>query len=71
MTCVFDRLKTGGLKPKPKKCYFAKQQITYLGHVISIKGIEPDGNKLAAVTTYPTLCNSKEVQQFIVLSHYR
>ena len=48
MTCVFDRLRTAGLKLKPKKCHFAKQQITYLGHVISIKGIEPDGNKLAA-----------------------
>ena len=48
MTCVLDRLKTAGLKLKPKKCHFAKQQITYLGHVIFIKGTEPDGNKLAA-----------------------
>ena len=47
MTCVFDRLRTAGLKLKPKKCHFAKQQITYLGHVISINGIEPDDNKLA------------------------
>ena len=69
MTCVFDRLRTAGLKLKPKKYHFTKQQITYLGHVISIKEIEPDDNKLAAVTAYPALCNSKEVKQFIGLSH--
>ena len=66
---VFDRLRTAGLKLKPKKCYFAKQ-ITYLGHVILIKGTEPDGKKLAAVTAYPTPHNSKEVKQFIGLSNY-
>ena len=50
LASVFDRLRTAGLKLKPKKCHFAKQQITYLGHVISLKGIEPDDKKLAAVT---------------------
>ena len=35
-----------------------------------MKGIEPDGKKLAAVTAYPTPRNSKEVKQFIGLSNY-
>ena len=71
MTCsVFNRLRTPDLKLKPKKCHFAKQQITYIGHMISTKETEPDGNKLAAVTAYPTLQNSKEVKQFIGLSNY-
>ena len=59
LVSVFNRLRTAGLKLKPKKCHFAKQQITYLGHVISIEGIEPDGKELTAVTTYPTPRNSK------------
>ena len=67
---VLDRLRTAGLKLKLKKCHFAKQQITYLGHVISTKGVEPDGTKLAAVTAYPTPRNSKEVKQFMGLSNY-
>ena len=70
MTCVFERLRPAGLKLEPKKCHFAKQQITCLSHVISIKEIEHDDNNLAAVTAYPTLCNSKEVKQFIELLHY-
>ena len=38
--------------------------------MISIKGTEPDSKKLASVTAYHTLHNSKEVKQFIGLSNY-
>ena len=67
---IFDRLRTACLKLRPKKCHFTKQQITYLGHVISPKGVEPDGKKLAAVVAYPTPRNTKEVKQFIGLCNY-
>ena len=67
LTSVFDRLSSAGLKLKAKKCYFARTHVTYLGH---IKGIEPDGTKIAAVTAYPTSSNPKEVKQFMGLSNY-
>ena len=70
LVSVFNRLRTAGLKLNLKKYHFAKQQITYLDHVISIKGTAPDGIKLASVTAYPTAHNSKEVKQFIGLSNY-
>ena len=70
LTSVLDRLRTAGLKLKSRKCHFAKKQITYLGHVISPQGVEPDEKKLAAVTAYPTPQNSKEVKQFMGLSNY-
>ena len=70
LVSVFDRLRAAGLKLKPKKCHFAKQQITYLGHVISSNGVEPDGKKLAAVTTYPTPSSNHEVKRFLGLSNY-
>lgn len=58
------------MKLKAKKCNFAKQQITYLGHIISSRGVEPDSKKLAAVTTYPIRYTTKEVKQFMGLSNY-
>ena len=70
LTSVFDRLRLAGLKLKAKKCHFAKQQITYLGYIISSRGVEPDSKKLAVVTTYPTPCTNKEVKQFLGLSNY-
>ena len=39
---VFDKLEKAGLKLKPKKCEFFKTKITYLGHIVSAKGIETD-----------------------------
>ena len=70
LVSVFDRLRAANLKLKAKKCYFARKQVIYLGHVISSKGIEPDKTKIAAVATYPTPQNSKEVKQFMGLSNY-
>jgi len=70
LTSIFDRLRSAGLKLKAKKCHVAKQQITYFGYIISSRGVEPDSKKLAAVTTYPTPCNNKQVKQFLNLSNY-
>ena len=70
LVSVFERLRAAGLKLKPKKCHFAKRQITYLGHVISANGVEPDHKKLAAVTTYPAPCSKHEVKRFLGLSNY-
>ena len=36
---VFKKISKAGLKLKPSKCEFFKPEITYLGHVVSNKGI--------------------------------
>jgi len=59
-----------GLRLRPEKCHFAKTHVTYLGHIISRKGISPDRAKLTAVANYPAPQNNKEVKQFIGLSNY-
>ena len=70
LACVFDRLKAAGLKLKAKKCHFVQEQVTYLGHIISNKGIELDKAKLTAVTAYPTPQTTKKVKQFMGISNY-
>ena len=42
LTKVFQRLREGGLKLKPKKGFFAKSSVKYLGHIVSQRGLEPD-----------------------------
>lgn len=39
---VFDRLESAGLKLQPQKCLFARQSVTYLGHILSTKGLKLD-----------------------------
>ena len=67
---VFERFRSAGLKLKLKKCQFAQKSVTYLGRIISNKGIEPDKAKLEAVINYPKPASSKEVKQFVGLSNY-
>ena len=41
LQAVFDHFAHHGLKLKPSKCHFLKEEITYLGHKISTKGMLP------------------------------
>ena len=38
---VLKKLRAAGLKLKPSKCEFFKDRITYLGHIVSKKGLKP------------------------------
>jgi hypothetical protein len=55
---------------KLSKCAFAQQQIAYLGHVISSKGVSTDPNKVEAVKSWPVPTNSKELRGFLGLAGY-
>jgi len=46
---VLARLRTAGLKLKPQKCAFFQKSVSFLGHVISEKGIATDPAKTEAV----------------------
>ena len=41
LQAIFDDFAHHGLKLKPSKCHFFKEEITYLGHEISAKGMLP------------------------------
>ena len=46
---VLEKFRGAGLRLKPKKCFFAKLQVEYLGHVVSAKGTRADPKKTKAV----------------------
>ena len=39
LEAVFQKLASAGLKLKPSKCFFFKEEIDYLGHLVSGKGV--------------------------------
>ena len=67
---VFERLKSAGLKIRPKKCHLLQTSVQYLGHVISGDGIRTDPQKVAFVSNWPVLRTSKELQSFLGLASY-
>ena len=52
LRAVLDRLRAAGLTCGFKKCRFGKEQIAYLGHVVSAKGVQPDDAKARAVQAF-------------------
>lgn len=46
------KLQTANLKLQPDKCEFLRQEVTYLGHIISKNGVKPDPQKIRAVKEF-------------------
>ena len=46
---VFRRLEEARLKLKPQKCLFLRQEVPYLGHVISADGVRPYNKETEAM----------------------
>lgn len=67
---VLQRLRLAGLKLKPTKCRLFQERVTFLGHVISSQGIEPDPKKVSCIATWPEPKNLTEVRSFLGLASY-
>lgn len=69
---VFDKLRTSALKISPKKCVFCKERVTYVGRIVSNKGIEADPEKTEKVLNWPKPKSPEEVRNFIgFIEYYR
>ena len=67
---VFQRFVEFGVKLKPAKCDFLKQEVAYLGHRISKHGVSTDPKKLEAIQSWPIPRNVKELRSFLGLAQY-
>ena len=67
---IFARLQRVGLRLQPKKCIFGSQEVLYLGHLVSAKGIYPNPAKTKAVMEFPVPTNVKAVRRFLGLASY-
>jgi hypothetical protein len=70
LNSVFGRLREAGLKLQPRKCNFLRHEVSYLGHVVSDKGVTADPAKIERVASWPTPTTTKEVQQFLGFAGY-
>ena len=70
LRAVFEKLKQAGLKLKPSKCEFFKQELTYIGHVASKDGTQTNPKKVEAIPKWPTPTNMTEVGSFLGFTNY-
>ena len=67
---VLDRLRSVGLKVKPSKCVLFQEQVQFLGHLVSQKGVEPLSEKIEAIKNWPRPHCLRDVRAFYGLASY-
>ena len=70
LRAMFEKLKQAGLKLKPSKCECFRQELIYLGHVVSKDGIQTDCKKVKAICKWPVPTNMTEVRSFLGFPNY-
>lgn len=67
---VLKLLRENGLFAKWEKCEFEVDELEFLGHVVSTKGVSMCKTKLDAVLNWPMPNKVKELQAFLGLANY-
>ncbi|KHJ78363.1 reverse transcriptase, partial [Oesophagostomum dentatum] len=62
---VLAKIELIGMKLKASKCEFARDEITFLGFVLSKDGIRPNPDKTKAIDAYPTPKNVTDIKSFL------
>ena len=65
LRAVFEKLKQAGLKLKPLKCELFRQELVYLGHVVSKDGMQTDPKKVEAIHKWPVPTKVTEGRSFL------
>ena len=67
---VFQVLRGQKLYAKIEKCDFFTHQLTFLGYIVSAKGIQVDPSKVEAIQTWPVPRSITEVRSFHGLASF-
>lgn len=67
---IFEKLSEHNLKLQPDKCEFLRKEVSYLGHIISDKGVQPNPDKIEAILNIKQPKNPKDIKSFLGLVGY-
>jgi hypothetical protein len=67
---VLEALTKAGLHLKPKKCEFHRQEVKYLGFIISTTGTKMIPSKITTIQEWPQPQNVKDVQSFLGFANF-
>uniref|UniRef100_A0A1A7X3E1 Gypsy retrotransposon integrase-like protein 1 n=1 Tax=Iconisemion striatum TaxID=60296 RepID=A0A1A7X3E1_9TELE len=62
---VLSKLQAAGVTLNLDKCDLSKQEVKFLGHVLSASGVQPDPDKIKAVIAMKEPSNVSEVRSFL------
>ena len=70
MEKVLTMLEEHQFYAKKSKCAFGKEEVEYLGYIISREGVKVDPNKIKAIRERPKPVNISKLRGFLGLTEY-
>jgi hypothetical protein len=67
---VLTLLQQNKFQVKLSKCSFAKNQLTYLEHIVSSQGVATDPTKIESIKNWPRTTNLKDLRSFLGMAGY-
>lgn len=67
---VLKRLRENNLVAAIDKCQFHQTSVEFLGHVVSVDGIDMEKGKVESIVQWPQPTSLKEMQSFLGLANY-
>ena len=69
---VLRRLRAENIRMKRSKCYFMRDSVEYLGHIVDANGLHATPEKIAAIERAPRPQNVTQLRSFLgLLNYYR
>ena len=70
LTSLLEKCSKQDLRLSAKKLQFKSPSVTFMGHKLTDKGVEPDPAKVDAITKMPTPTDKSGVQRFLGMCQY-
>ena len=70
LSVVLERLEAAGVCLKREKCSFMLQEVEYLGHHVSARGLQPLASKVQAIQDAPTPKDVSQPRSFLEMLNY-
>lgn len=70
LNIILRELRDAGMTVKLRKPQFIRKEVTFLGHIVSQKGIKFDPARINSIVNFPIPRNIKELRAFLRLINY-
>ena len=70
LTAVPGQIQMAGIKLNLSMCNIRKKELSFLGHTVSEKGLQPDATHVMAVTEAPPPTDIQKLRSFLGLTSW-
>ena len=70
LVALLQRCRSKGIKLNQKKLKFRRSQVSFMGHLISAKGLCPDPAKVEAIQKMPNPFNKQDIRRLLGMVNY-